>query len=323
MSSPFLMNIRSVCRVRGYSLRTEETYLYWIKQYIFFTNKRHPNDCGADDVTAFLTFLAVKRHVSVNTQRVALNSLIFLYRHVLNQDLGDLGFTLATVERQLPSVLTAQQVAQILDQIQDRDRLIFEILYGSGLRISECLRLRVKDIDTQNLSITVHDGKGRKDRQTLMSRSAKGSIESCMKSAIQLQAMDAEKGVGSAMPPALARKYPNAAISPAWAYLFPSSRICNHPIDGRVCRYHLHASVPRKTLKIAVKRAGLNQYKINCHTFRHSFATHLLSSGTDIRTVQELLGHSDVKTTQIYTHVLGEHYADTVSPLDRIQSLDQ
>ena len=227
MPSPFLESIRSACRLRAYSLRTEETYIYWTRQFIYFIEKKHPKDCGAEEVTAYLTHLAENRHVAVNTQKVVLNALVFVYRHVLNHDLGELGFKLASKQRQLPVVLNPSEIKKILDCLEGRNKLIFELLYGSGLRISECLRLRVKDINTEQLSVTV-------------------------------------------------------------------------------------------ILQNAVKQSGLTHQRVSCHTFRHSFATTLLQTGTDIRTLQELLGHNDVKTTQIYTHLVGQHYAGTVSPLERL-----
>ncbi len=318
MNSPFIESIRSACRLRGYSLKTEKSYVFWARRFIYFNNKRHPQDCGPPEVTAFLTHLAEERHVAINTQKVALNAIVFLYRHVLQQELGELGFKLARKQRQLPIVLSPSEVQRILAQLQGHHQLIFQLLYGSGLRISECLRLRVKDVDTENFSITVIDGKGNKDRQTLLSKSLASRIIALKKTAQETQASDAAQGIGVAMDEALSKKYPRAAYSPAWAYLFPSTRWTAHPITGHIVRYHLHPSVPQKQLKRAVELAGLDTKRVNCHTFRHSFATHLLATGTDIRTVQELLGHNDVSTTQIYTHVLGQHYAGTVSPLDRL-----
>jgi len=318
VASPFMQSVRSACRLRNYSLRTEKTYLHWIRRYILYTNKRHPAECGAVEVVAFLSHLAEEKLVSVNTQKVALNALVFLYRHVIKSELGDLGFKTARKQRQLPVVLNRDEVRKIIDQLSGRDKLIFQLLYGSGLRISECLRLRIKDLNTQQLSVTVIDGKGKKDRQTLLAKSLVPVIKEQQVIAQKLQADDIRHGVGTAMDPALARKYPKAASSPAWAFLFPSSRWCGHPLTGEVCRYHLHPTVPSRALRTAVETAGLNYKRINCHTFRHSFATHLLASGTDIRNVQELLGHNDVKTTQIYTHVIGEHYAGTISPIEAL-----
>lgn len=207
----------------------------------------------------------------------------------------------------------------ILTQLTGRNHLIVSLMYGSGLRVNECLRLRVQDVDLQHRSLTIFDGKGRKDRKTLLSTSAIAPLESAMSAAIKLQERDNAQGVGSSIPPGLARKYPNAWKTPAWAFVFPSSGWCTNPYDGTLCRHHLHDTVVRKFLATAVKQAGIVNKRVRCHTFRHSFATALLANGTDIRTVQELLGHNDVSTTQIYTHVLGDHYAGTSSPLDRIQ----
>lgn len=319
MSSPFLTSISTACRLRGYSLKTEKTYTHWIKRFIFFTDKRHPAECGAEEVTAFLTHLAVDGQVSVNTQKIALNALVFMYRHVVKQELGDLGFTLARKQRQLPNPIPRDEIVELFKQLHGRNKLIFQLLYGSGLRISECLRLRIKDIDLTNHSITVIDGKGRKDRQTLLAESLDTALKAQMDAAILVHAKDRSKNVGVAIEPALSRKYPNAKYQKAWAYLFPSSQWCESPYTNEVCRYHLHPTVPTRALKKAVAAANLSHQRITCHTFRHSFATHLLRSNTDIRTVQELMGHNDVRTTQIYTHVIGTHYAGTTSPVDLLK----
>lgn len=318
MPSPFLLELSRDMRLRGYALRTQKTYLHWIRRYIYFIDRRHPSDAGAEDVRAFLTFLAADRKVSINTQKVALNALVYLYHKFLNLELGELGFTLATKQRQLPVVMSLNEVRQVLRQLTGRNRLIIEILYGSGLRVNESLRLRVQDVDFDRLSVTVRDGKGRKDRQTILAGGIVDSLKCQIDQALLVQSKDNLSGVGPSLPTALARKYPNAFRTAGWAYIFPSSNLSAHPDDGTLCRHHLHDSVVRKCLSIAVRQAGLDRKKINTHTFRHSFATHLLQSGTDIRTVQELLGHNDLSTTQIYTHVLGRHYAGTASPLDRL-----
>ncbi|RYV02274.1 recombinase XerD, partial [Shewanella sp. OPT22] len=237
---------------------------------------------------------------------------------VLKQEVGDLGFTLATKQRQLPTVLSTSEVNSLLALLSGRNALIIQLLYGSGLRITECLRLRVQDIDLNNLSITVRDGKGKKDRQTILSHYCAKQLEPIIEEAIQLQQTDNKQGIGPSLPFALSRKYPNAFRQAAWMYVFPSSALCPHPETGEVVRHHLHASSIRKALQLAVKQSEIRK-KVNCHTFRHSFATHLLEQGQDIRTVQELLGHNDLNTTQIYTHVIGQHYAGTVSPLDRLR----
>jgi len=318
MSSPFIESLRRDIRLRGYSMRTEKTYLYWVRFFIHFNQRRHPAELGAQEVKAFLSYLASDRNVAINTQKVALNALVFLYHKFLQQELGDLGFTLATRQRCVPCVLTPAEVIRVLAQLSGHKRLIIELLYGSGLRISECLRLRVQDIDFDRLAIVVRDSKGHKDRQTLLSPKLVPDLQRHVRQALDLLCADNEKGVGPSMPYALGKKYPNAYRTSLWAFVFPSVKLCSHPVTGVLCRHHLHPSIIRKALQPAVKRAGIFNKKVNCHTFRHSFATHLLQSGTDIRSVQELLGHNDVKTTQIYTHVLGQHYAGTASPLDNL-----
>jgi len=313
--SPFLESIRQDIRLRGYSIRTEKSYLFWIKRFILVNKKRHPKDMGGDEVKQFLTWLTVERHVAVNTQKVALNALVFLYHKVMKIHLGDLGFKLATKQRQLPIVLTTSEISAIFSHLTGRNLLIFKILYGSGLRVNECLRLRVQDIDLENLTLTVRDGKGNKDRQTLLSHALVEPLKVLISDAIALQKKDNAQAVGPSLPNALAIKYPNAFRQAAWMFIFPSQRLCFHPLTKKLCRHHLHDSTLRKFLQSAVLKSNVHK-KVNCHTMRHSFATHLLAQGTDIRTVQELLGHNDLNTTQIYTHVLGEHYAGTVSPLD-------
>lgn len=315
--SPFIETVRAAIRLRGYSIRTEKSYLYWIRYYICFHKKRHPEDMGPVEVRSFLSWLASNRHVAINTQKVALNALVFLYRHIIGRELGDLGFTHAVRQRQLPVVLSAAEVLSIIQKLPPLPCLIISILYGSGLRISECLRLRVQDIDFNRLSLTIRDGKGNKDRQTLLSSKLVPQLTQQIEQALSRQKKDNQQGIGPSLPYALNRKYPNAFRQPGWMFVFPSTSVCPHPETGELCRHHLHDSMIRKALKPAVQASGLRK-KVGCHTFRHSFATHLLQQGCDIRTVQELLGHNDVSTTQIYTHVLGQHYAGTSSPLDRL-----
>lgn len=316
--SQFLQSVREEIRLRGYSLQTEKSYLSWIRRYIYFTNRQHPKDLGAKEVKAYLSWLANTKHVAVNPQKVALNALVFLYEKVLRQPLGELGFTLATKQRQIPTVLSRNEVQAILSQLTGKEKLIVGLMYGSGLRVSECLRLRVQDIDLDRCALTVRDGKGRKDRQTLFSKNLVEVLNEYIEEAIKLQQEDASHGIGASLPYQLSAKLPNAPKSPAWAFIFPSSGWCEHPVTKVTCRHHLHSSVVQKALKRAVSKSKVSRKRVTCHTFRHSFATHLLASGTDIRTVQDLLGHNDVKTTQIYTHVLGNHYAGTNSPLDSI-----
>jgi integron integrase len=314
--SAFLNDIRQRLRLAGYSMKTEKTYIYWIKFYIRFHRLKHPADLGDEHVVMFLSYLANKRNVAINTQKTALNALAYLYNQFLQKPLGDLGFAFAKQGRRLPVVLSMEEVSSILFHMSERDRLIFSILYGSGLRISECLRLRVKDIDFESSAITVCDSKGNKDRKTILSKALHEPLRQQIEKALIILESDNISGVGPSLPFALGKKYPNAYREKPWMFIFASTGVCKHPVTSVVCRHHLHDSVPRKALKAAVIKAKLFNKRVNCHTFRHSFATQLLKSGQDIRTVQELLGHSDVSTTQIYTHVLGEHFAGTSSPMD-------
>jgi len=315
--SEFLQSVRQEMRLRGYSLRTEKTYLLWIKRYINFHHQQHPATLGSLEVKAFLSWLANNQHVAINTQKTALNALAFLYHQLLKMPLGNLGFVRASQPRRLPSVLNATEIGQIFSQLKEPYLSIFSLLYGSGLRITECLRLRVKDIDFGAGAITVRDGKGGKDRNTLLAQQLYPQLKLLIGKALEVQQQDNMQGLGPSFPKALANKYPNAFKQPGWMFLFPSFNLCRHPLTGQLCRHYLHDSCPRKALKQAVAQTNIVK-RVTCHTFRHSFATALLSSGSDIRTVQELLGHSDLSTTQIYTHVLGEHYAGTKSPVDRL-----
>lgn len=318
MASPFLNKVRNEMRLRGYSIRTEKTYLLWIRQYIYFIRKRHPETAGAREVKAFLTHLAVKRNVAVNTQKTALNAIVFMYRKVLNIDLGDMDFKLATKQRHLPAVLEPFEVAAILKHLSERERLIVQLMYGSGLRVSECLRLRLQDIDFQGHALLIRNSKGNKDRRTLLSPRLEQPLRKALAEALQVHQYDVSQGVGPSLPKAFARKDPGAVKKPAWAFVFPASRHCQDPYTDRLCRHHLHQTAIRKALRNAVVKAGIVNKRIGCHTFRHSFATQLLLAGNDIRTVQELMGHNDVKTTQIYTHVIGQHYAGVKSPIDHL-----
>lgn len=316
--SPFIEAIRRTMRLRGYAIKTEKSYLYWIRYYIRFHKFKHPKDMGKPEVVAFLDHLASDRHVTPNTQRIALNSLAFMYVKILDQPFGHLGFINASKPRKLPVVLSVAETSSILMQLEGIHRLIVEVMYGSGLRVSEALGIRVQDLDFANNSLTIRNGKGGKDRVTLLSEKLRPEIEAQIEVALETQQKDNLNGIGPSMPDGLGRKYPTAFRSPSWMFIFPSVSICQHPVNNKLCRHHLHHTVIRKALKPAVLSANVRK-RVTCHTFRHSFATHLLQSGTDIRTVQELLGHSDIKTTQIYTHIVGQHYAGTNSPLDKIK----
>lgn len=317
--SPFLTKVRKDIRLRGYSIRTEKTYIYWIKQFIYFHHKRHPIDMGAEEVKSYLSSMAENRSVAINTQKVALNALVFLYHKVLNKPLGNLNFRYATKQRHLPTVLTPTEVEKIISCATGRNRTVFKILYGSGLRLNECLRLRIQDVDLEQGALTVRDGKGNKDRKTLLSPALTQELKALIEIAKNIQLNDNERGIGPSMPHGLSKKYPNGFRQHKWMYLFPSSGICTYPDSSIQCRHHLHDSAIGKALRKAVTDSGITDKRITCHTFRHSFATHLLQQGRDIRTVQELLGHNDIKTTQIYTHVIGLHYAGTSSPLDALK----
>ena len=320
-NSPFLNSIRMDMRQKGYALKTEKTYLHWIKRFILFHQKRHPQVMGSEEVRQFLSFLANDKHVAINTQKIALNALAFLYNKFLQQPLGNMDYIPASKPRNLPIVISVSEVQRILQVMDSRNQLIFALLYGAGLRINECLRLRVKDFDFDNGCISVHDGKGGKSRNSLLPTGLIAAIKQLIDRVLVIQQEDNAQGVGPSLPFALDRKYPSAYRQPAWMFIFPSSTLCNHPYSGKLCRHHLHDSVARKALKAAVQKAGILNKRVTCHTFRHSFATHLLQAGRDIRTVQELLGHTDVKTTQIYTHVLGQHFAGTTSPVDGLALL--
>lgn len=318
MKSPFLKSISRTMRLRGYALKTEKSYLHWIRYYIRFHRRRHPQEMGRDEVIAFLDHLANERHVAVATQQIALNAVMFMYNKILYQPIKNMNFVRASKHRRLPTVLNAGEVIEIIDELEGLHKLIVQMMYGSGLRVSEALGLRIQDIDFEKNSVTVFNGKGGKDRVTLLSANLKEALSEQITVALELQQRDNRDGIGPSMPVSLERKYPSAYKTAGWMFLFPSVSTCTHPVSEKLCRHHLHHTVIRKALKKAKGRTSITK-RITCHTFRHSFATHLLESGTDIRTLQELLGHTDVKTTQIYTHVIGQHYAGTQSPLDKIK----
>lgn len=319
-ASPRLLDrLRDEIRVRHYSLRTEQTYIRWVRQYILYCNKQHPKDLGKKDLEAFLTHLAVERKVAPSTQTQALAAILFLYRHVLGTELPWLDDVVrAKPKQRVPIVMSPAEVQLVLDATHGTPKLVASLLYGSGLRLMEALRLRIKDIDFARREITVRTGKGGKDRRTPLPQRLEAALHLQVERALRVHAADLQAGFGAVwLPHALAVKYPNAASSPAWQYVFPSQRRSLDPRAGVMRRHHLSDSRVQKVVKQAVAACGLHK-PVTCHTFRHSFATHLLESGADIRTVQELLGHSDVRTTMIYTHVLQRGGAGTLSPLDRL-----
>jgi len=313
-----LEQVRERLRVKHYSLRTEQAYLGWIRRFILANGKRHPRDMGGAEVGRFLTDLATQRNVAPGTQNQALAALLFLYREVLAMEMPWVDDVVrAKRTRRVPVVLTREEVRRLLAQLEGRDWLMAGLLYGAGLRLMECLRLRVKDVDFDRNEITVRHGKGGKDRHVPLPRTLAQALRDQMAAARLLHAADLEAGFGEVhLPYALARKYPNAAREWGWQYIFPAVHRARDPRDGQLRRHHLDESVLQRAVKNAVKRAGIVK-PATCHTLRHSFATHLIEDGYDIRTVQELLGHKDVATTQIYTHVLNRGGRGVYSPLDR------
>jgi integron integrase len=317
-NSPKLLEIvhNEICR-RNYSIKTEQSYINWIKNFILFNNKKHPNLMGAKEIGDYLTFLAVKQKVSASTQRQALCALIFLYQKVLNIDVAKIqNITRAKRHQKIPVVFSKNEIINILAGLDGVKWLIACILYGSGLRLMECLRLRVKDIDFDYLQIIVRDGKGHKDRISLLPEKLIGPLQKQLKIVKIWHEKDLQLGFGSVyLPNALERKYPNANNEFSWQYVFPSGKFSIDPRTGIKRRHHIDESVVQKAVKNAIKNANISKVG-SCHTFRHSFATHLLENGNDIRTVQELLGHKDVSTTMIYTHVLQKGGLAVKSPLD-------
>ena len=314
--------VRLACRLRHYSYRTEQTYCSWVKRFCLFHrdehgHPRHPRDLGTEDVTAFLAYLAVERNVAAATQSQALNALVFLYKTVLGEALGDFGdVPRARRRKKLPVVLSRREVERVLAPLNARDRLFVSLLYGSGLRLAEALRLRVKDLDFDLRQIVVRHGKGRKDRVTVLPPPIEEALREQVERVRLLHRRDLDDGCGAVhLPYALAKKYPSAAEALGWQFVFPSTHRSLDPRSGVERRHHLAASTVQKAVRRAARQAGIAK-PVTPHVFRHSFATHLLERGADIRTVQELLGHASVHTTQVYTHVLNRGGLGIVSPLD-------
>lgn len=317
--SPLLEKVRAAIRVRHYSYRTEQSYIGWIKRYVHFHNLRHPVEMSAAEVSEFLTHLAVVRNVAASTQNQALNALVFLYSVVLNKPLGEiLNVTRAKKPARLPVVLSTAEVREILRHLEGNHWLIACLLYGSGLRLMEAMRLRVKDIEFDRRAILVRSGKGNKDRVVTLADRVVEPLKRHLNFVYNLHCKDLADGYGAVfLPCALNRKYPNAATEWGWQYVFPSTRRCVDPRSGITRRHHTDESAFQKAMKQAVRRAGINK-PASSHTLRHSFATHLLERGMDIRTVQEQLGHKDIRTTQIYTHVLNRGGHAVLSPLESV-----
>lgn len=314
--SPFLQSVIEAIRIRHYSLRTEQAYLHWVRRFIIFHGKKHPRDMGTMEVNAFLTHLAVTNDVAASTQNQALNALIFLYAHVVGKPLGEIGDVVrAKRPARVPVVLSHDEMRALLRELGGVSWLAACLLYGSGLRLMECLRLRVKDIEFDQHALIVRDGKGGKDRVVTLSDELMPMLRRQLEHARGIHEKDLADGFGAvSLPHALAKKYPNAPKEWYWQYVFPSTRRSVDPRSGAIGRHHLDESVIQRAVKLALRKAQINK-PASCHTLRHSFATHLLERGADIRTVQEQLGHKDVRTTQIYTHVLNRGGNAVVSPL--------
>lgn len=312
-----LEQVSDALRVRHYSYRTEQTYIEWIRRYILFHKKRHPKEMGETEIKAFISYLASERKVAASTQNQALSSILFLYRVVLQQEIAlppDL--IRPSKPTRIPTVLTHNEAMSVINQMRGIPRLMTKILYGSGLRLNECLRLRVKDIDFENRQIIVRGGKGDDDRFTILPDTVAAEIKHHLMDVKALHDKDLREGYGEAVLPfALAKKYPNAGKEWIWQYIFPASQRSIDPISGVTRRHHLDETVLQKAIRQAAQLVKINK-PVSPHTFRHSFATQLIQNGYDIRTVQELLGHKDVKTTMIYTHVLQRGGLAVRSPLD-------
>jgi integron integrase len=312
-----LDQMREALQAQHYSGRTEDTYVDWAKRYILFHHKRHPKDMSTPEVEAFITHLAVERKVAASTQNQALSAIIFLYREVLHQPIETVLAVRARKPERLPTVLTKSEVMRVINAMSGTHQLMAKILYGSGLRVSECVRLRVKDLDFEQHCLTIRDGKGEKDRITMLPDSLFAPLKEHLERVKQIHTQDLQHGFGAVyLPYALENKFPNANREWAWQYVFPGKSITADPRSGTQRRHHIDESSLQKAVHAAAKLAGITAKTVSCHTFRHSFATHLLQNGYDIRTVQELLGHKDVKTTMIYTHVLQLGGLAVRSPLD-------
>jgi integron integrase len=313
-----LDRVRRAAQLRHLSPRTQEAYVAWVRRFVLFHGKRHPGEMGVLEVVAFLSHLAVERRVAASTQSQALAALLFLYRVVLERELQGLdGAVRARRSTRLPVVLSREEVRQVLARLDGTHRLVATLLYGGGLRLLEALRLRVKDLDFDRHQLVVRQGKGDRDRVTTLPRIAEAPLRRHLEALRGLHEADARRGVEAPLPAGLGRKLLGAGRAWGWQWVFPASRPVRDPAAGHPLRFHLHETAIQRAVKQAADRAGLAK-RVTCHTFRHSFATHLLEDGSDIRTVQELLGHRELRTTMIYTHVLAQGPLGVRSPADRL-----
>ena len=309
--------LRVFMRSRHMAYRTEKTYCFWIRNFIRFHRMTHPREMGAREIDKYLSYLATQRNVSVNTQKTALNALIFMYKQFFNIEVGRLSFQPSHRQKTLPTVFSHREAMAIIERLEGVYRLMASLMYGSGLRVMEAVRLRIQDIDFENNCIVVRESKGMKWRRSLLPQNLIADLRQQVSYALALHQKDLADGCGAVyLPHALAKKYPNAPTQPAWQYLFPAKELSNDPRDNTRRRHHLGEKSVQRKVKAALHACKIYK-KAGCHTFRHSFATNLLRAGTDIRSIQEMMGHTDLSTTQIYTHVVGVQERGVTSPIDR------
>jgi len=316
-----LDQIREVMRYHHYAIRTEQTYIKWILDYIRFNETRHPSEMGKPEIERFLSHLAINRNVATSTQNQALNAILFLYKYVLDMPLNDyIDATRSKKQKKLPTVMSHSEISHFFQHISGTNELMAKLLYGAGLRLMECIRLRVKDIDFENHQIIVRDGKGGKDRATVLPKPVQEDLRFHLKEVRKLFEQELAEGWADVyMPHALAKKYTGAGKSWIWQWVFPAKNRSRDPRTKKMRRHHIHETGLQKAVANAAKKAGINK-RVSPHTLRHSFATHMLEAGKDIRRVQELLGHADVRTTMLYTHVMSTNFETLGSPLDDLDS---
>jgi len=314
-----LDQVRQKIRFLHYSRKTEQSYIHWIRRFILFHNKRHPKDMNGEEIASFLNYLANNENVAASTQNQALAAIIFLYKHIINIDVSEIPeFQYARKPKRLPVVLTQNEVKRVFEYLNEPHKCMIGLMYGAGLRLNECLELRVLDIDIERREITVRRGKGNKDRRTLLPDFVVPGLKFSLDKVEQYHEIDQADGIRHVhMPDALARKYPNAGKQLKWQYVFASHKTSVDPVTGHTGRHHIHSKSVSRAISNAVRKANIMKH-VTAHVFRHSFATHLLENGYDIRTVQELMGHTNVNTTMIYTHVLNKGGHGVRSPLDNL-----
>ena len=314
-----LQQVSEVMRLRHYSIRTERSYIGWIRRYCIFHDMKHPVKMGIPEIEAFLSNLATNEKIGRSTQNQAFNALLFLYKQVLRIPLDEpINALRAPLRQRIPVVMTLEETRRVLDAMSDQMKMMAQLMYGSGLRLMECVRLRIQDLDFSADQLTVRSGKGNKDRLTMLPVEIQSGLREHLKRVKLIHDRDLAEGYGNVyIPPALARKYPSASKQWIWQYVFPAISRSKDPRSGEIRRHHIHSTAFQKALKKAVRLSGITK-RVTSHTFRHSFATHLLANGYDIRTIQDLLGHADVSTTMIYTHVLNKGGRGVKSPLDSL-----